>query len=163
MTLTPRDIAAQIGSAAAQVRERDHRALVEAHRAQLQATSALDAVVASALTVQMQWRWIWGASAGAFLLGIALCAIIPGVVDRSVPAGWLRPEQRAASVLGMDGWSAGVRLMQVSDLCQWQALGEAAQLSAANADALKACRDHATRTKKVDACVIRVGPVGMMV
>ncbi|MDH7974484.1 DUF6118 family protein [Sphingomonas sp. AR_OL41] len=159
--LTPRDIAEQIGAAAAQVRERDHHALVEAHRAQLQATRALDAVVASALTAQLQRRWLWGAAAGAFLLGIVVCAIIPGVVDSSVPTSWMWPEQRAAAVLGTDGWSAGMRLMQVSDPRQWRALREAAQLSAANADALRACRERAAGTKKASACVIRVEPAKM--
>jgi hypothetical protein len=62
----------------------------------------------------------------------------------------------------MDGWSAGIRLMQVSDPHQWRALREAAQLSAANAEALRACRDHAARTKKASACAIRVEPVGTM-
>jgi hypothetical protein len=86
--LTPREIAEQIEAAGARVRARDHQAWAEAHRAQQQAARALDAVVASALTARMQWRWIWGAAAGAFLLGIILCAIIPGAVDRSVrPAG----------------------------------------------------------------------------
>lgn len=158
--LTPAGIAEQIEAAGAQVRARDHQAWAEAHRAQQQATTALDAVVASARTARMQWRWIWGAASGAFLLGIVLCAIIPGVVDRSVPTSWMWPERRAASVLGMDGWSAGVRLMQVSDPRQWRALREAAQLSAANADAINACRDQAARTNKASACVIRVEPVG---
>lgn len=158
--LTPAGIAEQIEAAGAHVRARDHEAWAEACRVQQQSAKALDAVVASARTARLQWRSIWGAASGAFLLGIVLCAIIPGVVDRSVPTSWMWPERRAASVLGMDGWSAGVRLMQVSDPVQWRALREAAQLSAANADALKACRDHNERTKKVDACVIRVEPVG---
>jgi hypothetical protein len=158
--LTPREIAEQIEAAGAQVRARDHQGWAEACRAQQQATRAFDAVVAPALTARMQWRWIWGAAAGAFLLGIILCAIVPGVVDRSVPASWMWPERRAASVLGMDGWSAGIRLMQVSDPRQWRALREAAQLVADNADALRACRDHVARTKKTSACAIRVEPVG---
>ncbi len=160
--LTPSEIAEQIEAAGARVRARDHQAWAEAHRAQLQATRALDAVVASALTARMQRRWIWGAAAAAFVLGIILCAIVPGAVDRSVPPSWMWPEQRAASVLGMDGWSAGVRLMQVSDPRQWRALREAAQLSAANAAVLKACRDHVARTKKASACAIRVEPVGTL-
>ncbi|MDH7973657.1 DUF6118 family protein [Sphingomonas sp. AR_OL41] len=158
--LTPREIAEQIEVAGARVRSRDHNTWAEAYGAQQQSARALDAVVASALTARMQWRWIWGAASGAFLLGIVLCAIIPGVVDRSVPASWMWPERRAASALDVDGWSAGIHLMQVSDPRQWRALREAAQLSPANADALKACRDRAAQTKKVGACVIRVAPVG---
>lgn len=154
--LTPRGIAEQIEAAGAQVRERDHRAWAEAHRAQLHATKALDAVVASALTARVQWRWIWGAAAGAFLLGIVLGAIIPGVVDRSVPVSWLWPEQRAARILRMDGWSAGIRLMQASDPRQWRALREAALLTSANVHALRTCRDQAARTKKATVCVLRV-------
>lgn len=143
MALTPETIASQIEAAGSQGRAHDHQAWTEACREQRQAARDLKAVAASALTAHAQRQWIGGAAVGAFLLGVILCAIVPGAVDRSVPASWHWPERRAAHVMRMDEWSAGERLMQLSNPAQWQALDDAAIFTAANANALSACRARA--------------------
>lgn len=157
MALTPQAIASQIEAAGSRVRGQDHQAWTEASREQRQAASDLKAVTASALTARAQRKWIGGAAAGAFVLGVILCAVVPGAVDRSVPASWHWPERRAAHVMRMDGWSAGERLMQLSSPAQWRALVDATTFTAKNADALAACRAHAVKEKKQISCEVEIG------
>jgi hypothetical protein len=156
MVLTPEAIASQIEAAGSRVRGQDHQAWSEACREQRQAASDLKAVTASALTARAQRQWIGGSAVGAFVLGVILCAIVPGAVDRSVPVSWHWPERRAAHVMRMDGWSAGERLMQLSNPAQWRTLVDATTLTSSNADALSACRARALREKKLISCKVEV-------
>ncbi|TPG15789.1 hypothetical protein EAH87_15090 [Sphingomonas koreensis] len=156
MALTPETITSQIEAAGSRVRAQDHQAWTQACREQRQAASDLKAVAASALAARVQRQWIGGAAAGAFVLGVILCAIVPGAVDRSVPGGWHWPEQRAAHVMRMGGWSAGERLMQLANPAQWQALNDAAIFTTRNADALAACRARAVKEKKLVSCTVDV-------
>lgn len=157
MALTPEAIASQIEAAGSRVRVQDHQAWTEACREQRQAANDLKALTASARTARAQREWIGGASAGAFVLGVILCAIVPGAVDRSVPGSWHWPERRAAHVMRIDEWSAGERLMQLSNPAQWRALNDAATFTSRNADALAACRARAVKAKKLVSCGVEVG------
>ena len=88
MTLTLDTIASQIKAAGEAVRSDDHKMWRDACREQRQAADELKAIVISVRDARV-WRWwIGAAAASAFLIGILACAILPGAVDRSVPASW---------------------------------------------------------------------------
>ena len=156
MALTPEVIASQIKAAGERVRADDHTAWRDACQEQRQAADDLKAIVISVRDARV-WRWwIGAAAAGAFALGIILCAIVPGAVDRSMPASWHWPERRAAHIMRMDGWSAGERLMQVADPAEWRARGDAARLVTDNTAALSDCRRRAIKAKEPVRCTVRV-------
>ena len=113
MALTPEAIAAQIMAAGSQIRAADHQAWAEAVRAQAQAASELRAVTASALTARAKWRWIGGAAAGAFVLGIILCAVVPG--GRSLGAGELALARAPRRTRAANGWLVGRRAADAGD------------------------------------------------
>jgi hypothetical protein len=45
------------------------------------------------------------------LAGILVCAVLPGVIARSLPASWHVPEWMAARTMNMDQRAAGERLI----------------------------------------------------
>lgn len=104
-----------------------------------------------------QLRWLGVAAAVGVVTGFLLGWVVPDVVDRAVPEGWHWPEERAASLLQRDGWSAGERMLQVSDPQQWRALREAASVWASNSKALEDCQRRAAKAKKEVICSISVG------
>jgi hypothetical protein len=79
-------------------------------------------------------------------------------LDQAVPESWHWPEERAAGVLGRDGWSAGEHLMQVADARQWQNIAAAVRLSSINAEQIKACAGGAAKTGNSVSCTIKVAP-----
>ncbi|EIZ77119.1 hypothetical protein WSK_4325 [Novosphingobium sp. Rr 2-17] len=158
MALTPQVMAKELQTAAASVREADHRALAGAESDLRSAIGTITSVVASALTARQQKQWAAGIAAGALALGFVLGAVIPNAIDHAVPESWHWPEQTAASFLERDMWSAGARLMQVGDPEGWRALTEAAGLSRDNAKALDDCRKRATKARKARPCSVLVGP-----
>jgi hypothetical protein len=156
MALTPELIASQISEAGATARDADHQALNAAQQNLRRAISSIGSVVASAMTARDQERWIAGAAGIAIVVGFILGAVIPTAIDRTMPESWHWPEQRAADVLQLDGWHAGLRMLQVSDPQQWRALQDAAILARDNADALADCRKQAAKAKKAVSCSIKV-------
>lgn len=156
MALTPQLIASQIEIAGAQGRAADHQAWNNANRELGQVVRSLNGVVASALAAQTQKLWIAGAAAAALVIGFAFGTVIPTRIAQAVPENWHWPETNAASVLQRDGWSAGVRLLQVADPQRWLALNEAARLVGENAEALAQCRSRASRSGKPVDCDVKV-------
>jgi hypothetical protein len=156
MALTPEMIASQISEAGAKARDADHQALNAAQQNLRQAISSIGSGVASAMTARDQERWIVGAAGIAIVVGFILGAVIPTAIDRAMPESWHWPEQRAADALQLDGWHAGLRMLQVSDPGQWRALQDAAILARDNADALADCRKRAAKAKKAVSCSIKV-------
>lgn len=156
MALTPELIASQISEAGAKARDADHQALNAAQQNLHRAISTIGSVVASAMTARDQERWIAGAAGIAIVVGFILGAVIPTAIDRAMPESWHWPEQRAADVLQLDGWHAGLRMLQVSDPQQWRALQDAAILARDNADALADCRKRAAKTGKGVVCSVNV-------
>ncbi len=136
MALTPQRIAEQIEAAAQHGRQADHAAW---HQAQTQlnaAAKSISRVVGSALEKQSQCKWLMIAVGVALVSGVVLGSIVPPMIDRQMPESWQWPEQRAAQILRRDQWSAGERLLEVSDPKRWRRV-EAA---------LKAAEQHAEST-----------------
>lgn len=156
MQFTPDAFAKAVDKASSAARDADHRAWGEAQRQLGEAIQTISARVASAASARHQRRWIAGVAAAAMVVGFVLGDTIPTRIARAAPEGWYWPEERAASILGRDGWSAGQRMMQVSDPGQWRALSNAARLVSENAGALAVCEERAARSDKPQTCTITV-------
>ena len=158
MALTPEALAAEITAAGTRVREADHAAWEAAHHGLDRTIGSLETMLASHRTARDQTLWLAIAAAAALVLGFLFGTTLPAAIDRAMPESWHWPEDAAADLLQRDGWSSGVRLLQVSDPAQWRAMRDAARLAHDNADGLAQCRKDAVAAKRAVACRIEVGP-----
>ena len=159
MAMTPELMGRKIEHASAQVRQADHTALELAQRDLRQAIGSIGSVVASARVSQDQNMWLAGAAAAALVLGFVFGAFLPPKIAQAVPESWLWPEDRAAAELQRDGWSAGERMMQVSDPGRWRAVVAAVQLYTNNFEQLHACAKSATKTDKTVVCSVKMSAI----
>ncbi|TDW59256.1 hypothetical protein EDF57_11438 [Novosphingobium sp. PhB55] len=128
MALTPQKMADQIEAAGKNGRQADHAAWRQAQN-ELQATAnSIGRVVASALEEERQLIWLLIAASVALVAGTILGHLVPPIIDRRVPESWHWPEQRAADILGRDKWSAGERLLEVSDPARWMRVKAAMEI-----------------------------------
>ena len=157
MQLTPAMIASQIRAAGEQGRAADHQAWSIANQQLGNAIQSINSVVASERTAETQRLWIEGAAAAALVFGFAFGTVLPTRIAQAVPENWHWPEANAARILQRDGWSAGERLLQVSNPARWRYLTESAQIAEQNAEALASCAERAARRGRPLDCVIKVG------
>ncbi len=157
MQLTPEKIGSQIRAAGEQGRVADHQAWSSAHQHLGNATRSLNSIAASARTAETQKLWIAGAAALALTVGFVFGTVLPTRIAQAVPESWHWPEARAARILQRDGWSAGERLLQVSNLPRWNQMVDAVRIAGQNADALTNCRERVARKGKPFVCAMTVG------
>jgi hypothetical protein len=157
LQLTPESIAGQIYHATARASEVERQHFGAARIDLDRTVLTINDIVQSILRGLQQLRWLGVAAAVGVVTGFLLGWVVPDVVDRAVPEHWHWPEERAARLLQRDGWSAGERLLQVSDPQRWQALRGAASVWAINAKALEDCQRRAAKVKKEVGCSILVG------
>jgi hypothetical protein len=157
MQLTPEMIALQIRAAGEQRRAADHQAWSIANQQLGSAIQSLNGMVASARTAETQRLWIAGAAAAALVIGFAFGTFLPTRIAQAVPENWHWPEANAARILQRDGWSAGERLLQVSDSARWKKLVGVARIAELNVEALANCGERAARRGGPLDCVIKVG------
>lgn len=158
MTLTPQDVAKQIEAAGAQGRADDHRAWTGASHALAGAVQELKGVVVSTHSAETQQMWIAGAAALALLVGFAFGTVVPSVVAQLAPESWHWPEERAAAMLRRTPWDAGMRLLEIADPQEAQALADAVRLSKDNADVLATCRKRSKQLNTPVKCSISIMP-----
>ena len=156
MTLTPQDVAKQIEAAGTQGRAEDHRAWTDASRALAGTVQELKGMVVSAHSAETQQLWIARAAAVALVVGFAFGTIVPRVIAQLAPESWHWPEEQAAGMLKRTPWNAGVRLLQVANPPQSQALAEAARLAKENAEVLAECQKRAGQIRKAVKCSIEI-------
>jgi hypothetical protein len=159
MTLTPQDVAKQIEAAGAQGRADDHRAWTGASHALAGTVQDLKGVVVSAHSAETQQMWIAGAAALALLVGFAFGTVVPPVVAQLAPESWHWPEERAAAMLRPTPWDAGMRLLEIADPQEAQALADAVRLSKDNADVLATCGKRSKQLNTPVKCSISIMPV----
>jgi hypothetical protein len=122
LALGPAEIAQRIAAAGDEARRLDHVAFDQARNGLERVTREISGLVDGARLAGLQQRRLFQvALAGAFV-GALLGVLLPGAVARLAPARWAWPEVLAARVLRRDTWSAGERMLAVSDTARWQAL-----------------------------------------
>jgi hypothetical protein len=99
---------------------------------------------------RQQWEWLGITAAAALVIGL----VVSPFAARLLPFGW--DAAVAATIIHADRWHAGQALMKSSNLAGWATLAAEMNVAEANHDALTACREAATRTKKEQHCSIVV-------
>jgi hypothetical protein len=110
----------------------------------------LERVIGTVRGKRQQWEWLAITAAAALTVGLVLSPF----AARLLPFGW--DAAVAATILHADRWHAGQALMKSNDPAGWATLAAEMNLAEANHDALTACREAATRTKKEQHCSIVV-------
>lgn len=120
------DLARQIVAVGDEARRQDRAAVHQAQEALQRSARDLDAWIDRARLASVQnWRLVQAAAVGA-VAGVILCASLPTVIVNALPAAWAWPEKRAAHMLRRDMWSAGERLLSVSNSDRWKQLASGA-------------------------------------
>lgn len=119
LKLTPAMLEQEIAAAAASSRGQDRQTLEKATAAMEAAGKRIDAIISLARTSVEQDRELMKNRIAFAVAGMALFAILPGAVARSLPASWGVPERLAARMVGTDMWQAGQRIMAKADPERW--------------------------------------------
>lgn len=117
--LTPESLADEITMAAKTTRSHDHERLDRATSSMEAAGSRIDAMIARSRSVAEQNRELYRNRIAFAVAGMALFAILPGAIARSLPVSWAVPERIAARMLGTDMWQAGQAMMAKADPERW--------------------------------------------
>jgi len=120
LTLTPESLGREIEEAAASSRGADRQMLEKASAAMDATASRIDAMIARSRSVAEQNRELMKNRIAFAIAGMALSAIVPGAIARSLPVSWAIPERMAARMLGTDMWHAGQSMMAKADPDRWQ-------------------------------------------
>jgi hypothetical protein len=122
LATSPTEMAQTIAVAGEAARRQDRLVVHQAIDALQRGAQDLRGWVDSARLASVQnWRLVQALSAGV-VVGAVLGLCLPDVVAQAAPARWALPERRAARALHSDLWSAGERLMRVSDPARFEAL-----------------------------------------
>jgi hypothetical protein len=119
LKLTPETLGREIAAAATSSRAQDQHLLERATSAMEAAGSRIDAMIARSRSVAEQDRELVRNRIAFAVAGMALFAILPGAIARSLPASWAVPERMAARMLDTDMWHAGQNMMAKADPDQW--------------------------------------------
>jgi hypothetical protein len=115
LQLTPQRMVSELAEAATSGREQDKHLLEEAAGAMQAATARIDAMISRSRSVADRRRELIHNRVAFTVAGMALAAILPGAVARSLPVSWAVPERIAARLLGTDMWTAGRNMMVKAD------------------------------------------------
>ncbi len=100
--LTPSMMVQQLAKAAADARADDKRQMDEARADLHKVIGRIDGIVVRARSTDHQRKRELWMMVSAFLAGILLWSILPGVVARSLPESWHVPQGLAARTLGVE-------------------------------------------------------------
>jgi hypothetical protein len=115
LTLSPVELAKEIGAAAEAVRSQDRQMLGEAHNALARSLGRVDAMIERGQAVERRARREWMIGAGGAFAGILLWSVLPGAVVRSLPASWHAPEWMAARMMGVQAAAARQRIVEEAE------------------------------------------------
>ena len=110
----------------------------------------------SARSAERQRQWLIWATAGGIIAGMLLLAIIVGPVVRAMPKSWHWPERMAASILGADEETAGVRLIKTAAPDRWRDIVTGYQIISDNRAAIAQCERSEARTTSKIRCAIEI-------
>jgi hypothetical protein len=158
LKLTPQALSDAIIKAGSAARAEDHAALTTAVKALNQTEKDMTGALISARTAQAQDKRLRRVSINCMIAGIILWAVIPGPIIRAMPASWHLPERVAARVLGTNAWEGGQRLMVFANPDGWGSLAMVGRATQPSVQAIKACVELATKSRKPVRCSILVSP-----
>ena len=156
--VAPRYVADRIVAAGSDARAEDRRMIATASKNMDDAALALRSAAASARRSDEQKRMLMKVAIGGAVAGVALWAVLPGVVARSVPAGWSWPEKMAARTLGMEMWEGGARLLKTASPGGFADIAAGNRIMTTNRKALDACRKRANKAGEPLQCSVTIDP-----
>lgn len=112
LTLSPVELAKEIGAAAEAVRSQDRQMLGNARDALSRSLGQVDAMIERGQAIERRTRREWMIGAGALLAGILLWSILPGAIVRSLPESWHAPEWMAARMMGIEPAAARQEMVE---------------------------------------------------
>ena len=107
-------------------------------------------------SAERQRQWLIWTTAGGFVAGMLLLAVIAGPVVRATPESWHWPERMAASILGMDEETAGVRLIKTAAPERWRDIVAGYQIISDNRAAIAQCARSEAKTAGMIRCAIEI-------
>ena len=156
LSLTPEETGRQIDAASFTARREDQRLFTAAKQGLEEVTAKLGRYLRSDIQAGEQHRRLWQAGLVGLVAGMAVWAVLPGLIVRAMPESWHWPERMAARTLGLSMWDGGQRLMAVAAPDAWRGITGAATLARDNRDAIEGCRTAAAKAKKAVRCTIAV-------
>jgi Family of unknown function (DUF6118) len=160
LELSPQALAQQVAAAGAAARTVEQTALHTASSALIYSATELRGWVDTARLASVQNMRLMQTAGAAFLGGVLLWAMLPGVIVRAVPEGWHWPERMAAWTMRMDMWQAGQQLMIVANPDAWKALVDAEKAVRSNREAIDGCSKSARVRQSPVRCTIIIQPKG---
>ena len=118
--------------------------------------------VRSARSAERQRQWLISTIAGGIVAGMLLLAIIAGPVVRAMPESWLWPERMAASILGTDEETAGVRLIKTAAPDRWRDIVAGYQIVSDNRAAIAQYERSEAKTTGKIRCAIEIRSASSM-
>ena len=131
------DLARQITDAGVEARKVEQAELRSASETLSGTAREFRTWVESARLASVQNLRLVQMGVAAFLGGILLWSMLPGVIARAVPESWGWPERIAARALRMDLWHAGERMMAQAYPERWKRIVAQVDSPAYAAEVLK--------------------------
>jgi hypothetical protein len=156
MQLTPEGLAARMDAAAEKSRATDRATLREAREGHQEAARTIRDLAGAVRGKHEQHKRLLLTAGGGVLAGCLLWSFLPGLVARTLPAGWHMPERIAQHLVGEPTlWEAGTRIMRADSPTAWQAI-DAAELRRDNREAIDACEQAAIKAERSVGCTISI-------
>jgi hypothetical protein len=156
LRLSAKDWSHEITTAAQEARHSDQQAFAEARYGFERMAAEMAALLRSARLAERQRQWLICTTAGGIVAGMLLLAIIVGPVLRAMPESWHWPERMAASILGTDEETAGVRLIKTASPNRWQDIVAGYQIISDNRAAIAQCERSEAKTTRKIRCAIEI-------
>ena len=154
--LSAKDWSHEIATAAQEARHSNQQAFAEARHGFERMAAEMAAHLRSARSAKRQRQWLISTTAGGIVAGMLLLAIIVGPVVRAMPESWHWPERMAASVLGADEETAGVRLIKTAAPDRWRDIVAGYQIISDNRAAIAQCERSEAKTTSKIRCAIEI-------
>ena len=110
----------------------------------------------SARSAERQRQWLICTTAGGIVAGMLLLVTIVGPVVRAMPESWHWPERMAASILGTDEETAGVRLIKTASPDRWRDIVAGYQIISDNRAAIAQCERSEAKAASKIRCAIEI-------
>ena len=158
LQLTPEAFAYQVRQARDVAQQQGSRDMSAAIQRVDAAGAGLERLAERRRTGREQVRQVAIMTAVGAVAGVIVWVGFSGPIARVLPASWSVPERMAAATLRLDRWDAGARLMRNANAQSWARLVDASELAHDNGDVLKKCRDTASKSGRVQRCVLTLKP-----
>ena len=120
LELTPDELSRQIVRASAEMREVEREGMRRAAESLRSAAGELSRWIDTARLASVQNPRLIQTGAAAFVRGVLLWSMLPGIISRAVPASWHWPERMAARTMRVEMWQADQPMMTVADHNRWE-------------------------------------------